>query len=222
MFMTATVDTRYGFTGQFLRSSAIFVRRCSEIERLHGENADELTQFEYRGLMTAAIMQSTAAVEAESAELTIHGPGHHLGSDGMDKKARDFLAPLADFIDEQETMERYRLILHLLGKPPLDPGKQPSQHMALLIKARNEITHYKSKWGAEMERQTLFHALGLLRLPKPPFVAASGINFFPHQFMSAACAGWAVRTAVKFLNAVYERLEITSPLKPYLSEFDGI
>jgi hypothetical protein len=219
---TATIDARYSFTAQFVRSSAIFARRCAEIERLNPDSVDDLTRTEHRGLVIAAIMQSTAAVEAESAELTIHGPGSHLGSNGTDTKARDLLAPLAEFIDGQETLERYGLIMHLMGKPPLDQGRQPWQHMAILVRVRNELTHYKSKWGKQMERQKLFKTLQQLGLPKPPFVPSSGMDFFPHRFLSAAAAGWSVKTAVAFLNAIYEQLQIESPLKNYMAEFKDL
>ncbi len=114
--MRADLDVRYTFTAQFLCSSAIFARRCTAIERDYPDNADEATRTEHRGLVTAAIMQCAAAVEAESAELTMHGPGSHLGLGRMDTKARDFLVPLAEFIDDQDTLNRYKLILHLLNK----------------------------------------------------------------------------------------------------------
>jgi hypothetical protein len=155
-------------------------------------------------------MQCVAAVEAESAEVTIYGPGHHLGSKGVDAKAREFLAPLAELIDGQEVMERYTTILNLLHKQPLSKGDKPSQHMAILVKVRNELVHYKSRWGEEMERKKLFATLRQLRLSKPPFVSPH-TNFFPHRFLGAASAIWSVRTAVTFLDAFYERLEIESP-----------
>src|SRR3954454_21242061 len=50
-----------------------------------------------------------------------------------------------------------------------------------------------------MERKDLFKALQQLHLSKPPFVSLD-TNFFPHQFLGAACAAWSVRTAVTFLN----------------------
>src|SRR3954454_1148911 len=105
-------DVRYSFTVQFLCASAIFARRCQAIEGAHPDNPDEPTRTEHRGLVTAAIMQCAAAVEAESAEVTMHGPGIYLGSDRMDTKARDFLSPLAELIDKQEALKRYKLILH--------------------------------------------------------------------------------------------------------------
>src|SRR5215218_9882012 len=59
------------------------------------------------------------------------------------------------------------------------------------------------------------------RQEPPPFVSLD-TNFFPHQFLGAACAAWSVRTAVTFLNTVYERLEIISPLDPYRTQFEGL
>jgi hypothetical protein len=215
-------NSRYSFTGQFLRSSAIFARRCAEIERDHPDSPDEPTKTEHRGLVTATIVQCAAAVEAESAAVMMHGPGNHLGSGRIDTKARDFLAPLVEVIDRQEpSLERYKSILHLLNKLPLDEGAQPWQDMALLVRLRNELIHYKSKWGKDMEGKRLFGGLQSLRLQKPPFIPKNS-NFFPHQFLSAACAAWSVRTTVAFLNAFYDRLGIESPLKPYMAEFKGL
>jgi hypothetical protein len=218
---SAEVDVRYSFTAQFLCASACFARRCAEIEDAHPENADEPTRIEHRGLVTAAIMQCAAAVEAESAELTIHGPGNNLGSDRIDRKAYELLNPLADFIDDQDALTRYKIILHILGKPEMPEGEQPWQGMTVLVRLRNELIHYKSKWGKEMEGQKLFKTLQHLKLAKPPFVPANS-NFFPHQFLGAACAAWSVKTAVAFLNGFYDRMGIESRLKPYMEQFHGL
>lgn len=219
--MTAEADVRYSFTAQYLCASAIFARRAAEIERAYPNNPAEEIRTEHRGLVTATIMQTAAAVESESAELTMHGPGNHLGSDRMDTKARDFLAPLAEFIDDQDALTRYKVILHLLNKKPLLEGEQPWQDMVVLVRLRNELIHYKSKWGKEMDRQKFFTTLRHLRLSKPPFVHPNS-NFFPHQLLGAACAAWAVRTAVAFLNGFYERLGIESRLQPHMSHFDSL
>ncbi len=104
---TAEVDVRYTFTAQYLCGSALFAHRCAEIEQADPATVDEKTRTEYRGLAVAAIMQSAAAVEAESAELTLHGPGNHVGSNGIDRQARDFLLPLADVIDGLDALTRY-------------------------------------------------------------------------------------------------------------------
>jgi hypothetical protein len=131
-----------------------------------------------------------------------------------DDIARDFLHPLAEMIDRhQKTIRRYELVLHLLGKPPLDKD-QIYESADLLVKLRNELVHYKSKGGQEMEGQKLFNRLKDLRFEKPSFVE-SNTNFFPHQLLGASCASWAVITATEFINAFYALLGFPSPLEPH-------
>jgi hypothetical protein len=141
-------------------------------------------------------------------------PGFHLGSNVTDDIARDFLHPLAEMIDcHQKTIRRYELVLHLPGKPPLDKD-QIYESADLLVKLRNELVHYKSKGGQEMEGQKLFNRLKDLRFEKPSFVE-SNTNFFPHQLLGASCASWAVITATEFINAFYALLGFPSPLEPH-------
>jgi hypothetical protein len=184
----ARFDTRYSFTAQFLVAGAMFARDCRSIEKEYTEAISGEARMRHRGLVTAAIMHSVAAVESEAAELTLHGPGSHLGSGKTDTLARELLRPLAEVIDDQPTLQRFKLILHLLQKSPLTLGAQPWQDMATLVRLRNEIIHYKSHWGSAMEQKRFFSStLANLKLEVPPFVHASE-NFFPHQLLSAACA----------------------------------
>ena len=218
---TAKMDVRYSFTAQYLCASAIFARHAARIEAEHFSMPDNSIQTEHRGYVTAAIMQSTAALEAESAEIMAYGPGHHLGSDKTDHGALSFLAPLADMVDEEQALDRFWMILHLLRKEPLDKGRQPWQDASLLVKLRNELVHYKSKLGEQMSQQKLFASLVKLGHLKPAFVQGN-VNFFPHECLSAACAAWAVRTGVAFLNAFYDRLGLSSPLAPCATVFSGL
>jgi hypothetical protein len=212
---SAIADVRYSFTALFLRGAALFARGAREIEDAAGQAADEMTKAEHRAYVVAAIMQSVAALEADVSEVLVHGPGHHLGSNGIDHVARDFLRPLVEIIDRQETLRRYELVLHLLKKPVLDRGVQPYQGADLLVKLRNELVHYKSKWGQEMERQKLFERLRQLRFESPPFIPNHGTNFFPHQLLSSSCASWAVSTTTEFISTFYSLLGFPGPLEPH-------
>lgn len=118
------VSLRYSFTVQFLRGAVLFAWRAREIEDARGNQADEEDKSEHLAYVVSAIMHSVGALEAEIAEIILHGPGHHLGSNGIDVASRDFLRPLADTIDKQGRgpLRRYDLVLHLLRKQPLDTG----------------------------------------------------------------------------------------------------
>lgn len=209
-------DSRYSFTAQFLISAAIFARDCTAIEKANSTSPSEDDRSRHRGLVTAAIMHSVAAVECESTELAVHGPGSHLGSDGIDLAAREILSGMSLEIDEQPVLDRFKTMLRVLGKAPLNLGTAPWQDMSTLIKIRNEIVHYKSQWGDDMERQVFFRdTLPRLKLQKPPFIHDSQ-NLFPHRLLGAACAVWAVKTAKAVINKVYDQhLGIKSPLSSH-------
>ena len=184
------------------------------IEGMPDAELSEELRSEHRGLVSAAVMQCAAALETEAAEVCVYGPGAHLGSNGTDQSAQQFLAPLADVIDHQETLRRFELILHLLQRPALDKGREPYQSAALVVRLRNETTHYKSRWGQDMELSKLFSSLKGLRHNPPPFISAN-TNFFPHQCLSADCAAWAVNSTVAFLDAVYDKLGVPSRFETY-------
>ena len=205
---------RYTFTGQFLEAAAAFVRRAAAIEEGYAGELSEELRTEHRGFVSTAIMQCAAALETEANELCVYGPGSHLGSNGTDGIAHAVLAPLADFIDSQDTLTRYKIILHVLDKPRLDLGLEPCQSAALMVRLRNEITHYKSRWGEEMSRAKLMIGLEALGHRAPPF-AQPNQNFFPHRCLSAECGAWAVTSTVKFLDHIYAALGVPSRFEPF-------
>jgi hypothetical protein len=205
----ATASTRYSFTAQFLRGGAIFARRAHEIEA--GADVSDDLRSEHAACVVGAVTQAAAALEAEISEVLIHGPGHHLGSNGINATARDFLLPLADIIDGERTLRRYELVLHLLHMPAFDRGAHPYQIADLLIDLRNELIHYKSKWGDQMERAKVFARLQELKFDKPTFMSPH-TNFFPHRCLSASLASWSVTAGVDFINAFYSNLAVASPL----------
>lgn len=184
--MTAKVDVRYSFTAQFLLGAAMFARRAREIEDTIKSVTTE-TQAEHRAFVVSTIMQSVSALEAGISEIIIHGPGQHLGSNGIDKDARDFLLPLAKVLDDCSSLERYEIVLHLLQKPSLCRGAEPLQSAAILVRLRNELIHYKSLWGKELESKKLIKQLKQLRFEAPPFISKSQ-NFFPHKILCSSCA----------------------------------
>ena len=211
---SGTLDTRYTFTGQFLEASAMFVRRARAIEASASPATADATLCEHRGLVCAVVMQCAAALETEAHEVCTYGPGSHLGSNGTDAQARDFLLPVAGFIDDQSALQRFDLILHLLKKSPLEKGANPYQSAALVVRLRNELVHYKSRLGAEMERDKLQAALQLLGHTPPPFTSP-GMNFFPHLCLSADCGAWALASVVAFLEAFYSALGVPSRFESY-------
>jgi hypothetical protein len=205
------LDGRYWFTPQFLQGAALRSRMAYEIEAK--SDVTEAERIAHRTFVVSAIMQSAAALESEIWDVVHHGPGHQLGSGATDAAARDYLLPLAEMIDRQDTLSRYAAVLHLLGKPRLDPSAQPWQDADLLVWLRNEVVHYKSLWASELDRMKRIKALRQKPIPAPPFVPSNTVGWFPHACLSAPRAAWAVETAKGFLDVFYDRLGLQSPVE---------
>ena len=208
-----SADVRHSFTGQFLMAAAMQAASAAVIESRPPAQVTEGDKVAHRGYVIGAIMQATAGLECEIWEVMVYGPGHHLGSNGIDSDAQAYLAPVSEVIDAESVLERYRLVLHFLKKQRLDPGAQPWQDAFLVVRLRNELVHYKSRWGKELERSKLFRALQDKNHPKPPFVQDS--TFFPFECLSAACASWAVQSCVIFLDGFYANLGFAGRLDQY-------
>jgi len=213
---TLTADVRTSMTGHLLRGASLQARSAAGIEARSVDEITEDDQAMHRSLVVGAIMQATAALECEIWEVMAFGPGHHLVSNGIDADALAFLAPIADQIDGQSVLERYRMVLHLLRKPALSSNEQPWQDAALVVKLRNELVHYKSRWGQDLERSKLLRALPAKTGDKPPFVP-DGTNYFPYRCLSAACAAWATRSCFALLDTFYGNLGFPTRLDPFRS-----
>ncbi len=201
-----TMDIRYSFTAQFALAAASQSLEAFAIEAKLPTEVSESDETRHRGYVVGAIMQSVAALESEVWEVMVHGPGHHLGSNGTDVAAKAMLGPMADLIDRQDVLSRFATVLHVLGKPRLDTDGQVYENAALLVRLRNELVHYKSKWGSELESGKLIAAIKRKRHRRPPFRPATGVMFFPHHCLSAECAAWAAESSVAFLDHFYDRL----------------
>lgn len=180
-----------------------FADQAGEIEA--ESEVDQARQMQHRAYVTAAIMQSAAALESEVWQLTRYGPGQHLGTNGTDLDAQKLLDPIKEDVDGMKVLRRYEVILHLLGKEQMDRGAKTYQQGNLLIRLRNELVHYKSESGPEMDRKGLYKSLKNLRCSKPPFVQGN-VNHFPFECLSAECAVWAWKSAVAFLDEFSEKL----------------
>jgi hypothetical protein len=215
---TATLDIRTSLTGQFLVGAAMQANAAAEVDSRPIADIVEDDKVKHRSLVIGAIMQATAALECEIWEVMVYGPGHHLGSNGIDTEARDILAPIAEMIDGEGILDRYHIVLHCLRKPALNPGEQPWQDTSLVVRLRNELVHYKSRWGRDLERLKFLQALQSKGHPKPAFIP-DGTNFFPHRCLNAACALWSARSCFAFLDAFYTRLGFPTRLDPFRAHF---
>lgn len=217
-----TGDSRVSLTGHFLTGAAFQARESLRIEMRPASDVSEEEIGAHLSYVLGAIMQATAALEAEIWEVMVYGPGHHLGSNGTDLAAKVVLSPKAKNIDRKRVTQRYQQVLKLLGKTEVDESLRFWQDASLVVDLRNELVHYKSRWGRDLGQTALLAEslrnilLGLQNrnFPKPPFIPDASA-FFPFRCLSASCAAWAVDSCVAFLDAFYVNLEMPGRLDPY-------
>ncbi len=205
------MQLRYNFTFNFLVGAASLTKMSLEIEN-KGKSSTDHEQLQHKSFVAGAIMQSVAALESEVWSLLYHGPGHHLGSDGLDKDAKDTLSIVADTFERESVLTKYDLILQLIRRKKLDLGIQPMQDLGLIINLRNELIHFKSLWTNELERKKIFKLLEEKDSTPPPYKPNGYQNFFPYICLTYRRAKWTLDTVVTFIEYYYKQLGIKSPI----------
>lgn len=210
---TMSAESRYSFTAQFIAGSALLTKRAAEIELVASPSSYQ--KAEHLALIVGAITQAAASMESALAEVLQHGPDHQLRSAGRDPKVLSFLKPITSMIDRVPgPLERWDIVLHVLGRPRLARGEQLFGDAGLLVGLRNELIHYRSDWDGQMTKRNLLGGLRAKRFAPPPFMSPYS-NEFPHLLLSAACATWAYQAAANFLDDAHSKLGVPSALDGY-------
>ncbi len=209
-----TADVVMPLTNYMLGGASALSREAFAIEALDPETVSQDQIVAYTGFVIGAIVETVTALEAQSWEVLSWGPGHHRGTQAEYQAARELLAPIAAVVDRQPVLERYAIVLHLLGRPAMDPSVQPWQDALLLVRLRNALVHYKAKPGRELAREKLIQTLDDQRLADPPF-HNPGLDYFPMRCLSASRAAWAVETGMAFLDRFAELLGGGNPREQF-------
>jgi hypothetical protein len=209
--LTANLESSYNFVEVYFTGAIHFANSARSIE----ENPKTDNQDHQLCLAntTASIMQSVASLEAECWNIINKGPGHNLGSNGVDIRAKQILNAVADVIEKQSILERFNSILLLLDKDPIDKGSKVYQHAELVVFIRNRITHYKSKSTSEVERQKKIKSLKSLGFAEHTVYSDDGYWHIPFvQILGYDCARWSYLSMLNFLKEFYAKLGVDSPI----------
>lgn len=209
--ITANLEARYNVVDVFLNGSADLAKRAKEIENGKSPITDSHTYLSY---VAGSIMLSVSALDAEIWSLFRYGPGHHLGSNGIDAEITEKLARLDENAFKGMTkLEKVNYLLSYLGYKKLDIGSGAAQQAKLVLFVRNEITHYKSKGTSEIE-----YDKNMIELEKRNFSNLSLYNHDTYRIpfvkqLSYNCAKWSFETIIDLINDIYVQFEAPSPLQ---------
>ncbi len=224
--MSATIDSRFSFTAQFLMGAAYQAAEAHLIEDEYDARAakedPEHVRMVHRTHVVGAIIQAVACLESDTYSVLVHGPGHHLGSGGTNLNARDLFTPRLDELEKMNALQRMKEVAKLMEGTAISLGAPEFEDANDARKLRNEIIHYKSKNNRKRMKENFFLALEKRQFAPPPFCAGAGHIFFPHRCLSAACATWVVRACRRALDEFYRCISTPSPLAAHGARLDAL
>jgi hypothetical protein len=208
-----TVLVRQYFSGKHLWAAQHLAALARQIEDQHtgGPSFDVA----HRSYVIASVLSCVAFLEAAVNEV------FQDAFDGYGSDRDGYLAPLSETerrrlgafwqssrsVRSQGVLEKFRLMLVLTDRPPLPPGRQPMQDVALMIKLRNALVHFSPETLGSDEPHELEKHLGS-KFASCRLFENSGNPWWGDHCLGAGCAEWAHRSATSFADAIFGELGI--------------
>ena len=196
-----SVGHRPYFSTHLLAGAQDAARGASELEgRLVAEGVRRFS-LEHRGYVLSAIVLSTAFAEAALNEVLQDAADDHVTEKiiGVSADVRRSWSGLWVGLDSGgvgRTLDRYQAALVLADAERFDLGSEPWQSMRLVIDLRNHLVHYKPQTVFSDTPSRLAAGLRGHVAPNPLSTNRADVD----GWLSGACAGWAVDSALAFVG----------------------
>ena len=194
----ATLRQRMNFAVQHLMAAARFSRHVGRIESENvgapfGPFFDELLAYS-----SACVLSSVAALEAYANEFFADAPQN------IPNVKRPVLEQLWRLIEREPILEKFDIALTFCGAARLDRNREPVQSVKVLIRVRNEFTHFKPEW---LDDPDIHESLSKQLQGKftPSVYRASNIPIFPMGMATHDCTKWVIQSCLGFARE-FERL----------------
>ena len=203
-----------------LLSANTLARLSAEIEAKPGP-PDEDAWISHRAFVTGSIILTVVFMESAINELFAEAYANPFGT--VQALGRPVLRNLGQrtFSKRVAFLSKYQSALRIAGKPGFKQDAQPYKDADALRELRNELEHYTPEWKSS--------TIGGNRLKEPPHWLAekcSPNRMFPpnsseslHKYLGEACAKWAVKSSLRFVDDFYSRLGITAPYENFRARF---
>jgi hypothetical protein len=168
------------------------------------EQKSEPQERRYAACVVGAITCSTSFVEC-----TINGLYQYAQSPARNTKFHRALASVcSEAFERLPIIAKYQLALTPARRDIFSTGSEPYQSVNALIELRNAIAHPKEIRGSHKNQQRLERSLnGKYKFgPQREYCK----EFFPDRCLSADCAVWAAKSAVRFTIDFKRRLPPTA------------
>lgn len=228
--MSATASISTSFALWHLQSAMLFSQRCGDVEapKTPYDAPDiEDVRSEHLAYVTGTIFSSVAFLEATINEF-FGGSSH--SSDQRNQAFGEWTVKLIHiawehFLSEKShytTLEKYQLALTLTNATPyIEKGSHTPppvgsyQDIQNLTTLRNALMHYKPLWESDpkLEDRDVRRLKNMLKsrfstMPNPFYDPQS---HFLHVYLACACARWAIKASVTFVDDFFSRLGLPAP-----------
>jgi hypothetical protein len=203
------MSVSHNFSIQLLQFADLFTELSAGFETQHaGEKLSNTASLEYRANITAAVFSAWSFVEATINEFFWAARENREALEGLSPGLITELgtagpAPAVEEDLHQRTLEKYQKALEVTHKDLFSTGASPYQQAFLLSRLRNRLIHFEPEWVRE-KPQKLEKDLKAKFDPSPFY--PSGSLFFPHRCLSHGCADWALKSALRFVDAFYDKI----------------
>lgn len=220
------IATRVLYSLQHAWAAAHFARAALPFESL-AASPNPRVQREHRSHITGAVLSAAAFLEAAINELWADAanttrPPCNTWPEGT----REPIALVwSTFGARLATLDKYQLLLSLLGQSVFDKGAQPYQDASLLLTLRNALVHFTPEWivtGDPTSPDSMHRLERSLRSKFPPnaLYKDTGNPFWPDKCLGYGCAKWSVQSAAQLQGELFERIGFGNPLHGHNCEED--
>jgi len=196
----------------FLWAAEHFSKLAGEIEDKH--KGRSIFNIEHRAYVMNSILSSVAFLEAAINELFQDAHDKHLVYlENLDQSTISILSDFWDMTEEDNKsflsiLDKYQMALRFADKEPFLKGENPYQRTNLVIRIRNELTHYKPMDLSEESTHKLDDILKGKNFLPNKLMEGSGNNFFPDHALGKGCTEWCFESVKIFADEFFSRMNI--------------
>ncbi len=191
------LSQRHNFAVQHLIAASRFARMCFSVEQDQNNNTFGPFFDEVISYVSAAVLSSVAALEANINEVFSDVQDGIIVIEGVDVES---LLISWEKVEKKALLAKYDYFLSLTNRPTLNKGDTMYQYASILIRVRNALVHYKPEWySAQRNHLTISRQLQG-KFSFSPFVDKRA-PIFPMRCMTHGLAEWSVQTVLRFAES---------------------
>ena len=208
------IATRAYLSIQHVQGLSYLHREAHRLRDVLAADRNDANRSAYRAICASAIFTSGAFLEALIneiyAEIVDGGPHIDVGRTSEMVRAlwRRDIPRTARFA----TLEKYQILLDILGKPAFEAGASHYQDADAVVRLRNALIHYEPEsvviMSADPNELTIQKMQKQLSGKFPQDDFENGFfSFFPDRCLCAGSVAWAKRSVIDFADEFFRRID---------------